>query len=43
MCVVEEESEVWKEMDPDSFRPFSVPFKLDGDTQVSGSVMGCPV
>ncbi len=34
--LVEGEADMWREMDPDSFRPFSIPFHLEGETQVSG-------
>ena len=34
LSVVESETEVWTELDPDLFRPFSVPFQLSGDTLV---------
>ena len=32
--LVEGEADMWREMDPDTFRPFSIPFQLEGETQV---------
>ena len=34
MCAGENENEVWTELDPELFRPFSIPFHLTGTTQV---------
>ena len=31
---VEAESDVWRVMSPDVFRPIAIPFKLEGETQV---------